>query len=154
MLDHHVIEPVTEPTSSYSQVLLTPKPNNQYRFCIDYRNLNHVTKNTTWPIPNMQAMIERLGEKHPKYVTLMDLTKGYFQAPLAKSSRTLTAFITLMGLYEWTRVPMGLKGAPAYFQRIMATVVLAGLIYKICEIYLDDVIVYATSVDELIDNLT
>ena len=76
----------------------------------------------------------------------MDLTKGYYQAPLAESSRHLTAFITLAGMYEWLRVPMGLKGAPAYFQRIMSTVVLAGLIYKICEIYLDDVIVHAKSI--------
>ena len=93
-------------------------------------------------------MIERLNENYPKYFAVMDLTNGYFQAPLDKSSRTLTAFITLMGLYKWTRFPMGLKGAPAYFQRTMATVVLAGLVYKIFEIYLDDVIVYATSVDE------
>jgi hypothetical protein len=84
----------------------------------------------------------------------MDLTKGYYQAPLAESFRHLPAFITLMGLYEWLRVPMGLKGAPAYFQRIMATVVLVGLIYNICEVYLDDAIVHATSIEELITNVT
>jgi hypothetical protein len=49
---------------------------------------------------------------------------------------------------------MGLKGAPAYFQRIVSIAVLARLIYKICEIYLDDVIVYAKSIEELIANLT
>ena len=48
---------------------------------------------------------------------------------------------------------MGLKGAPAYFQRVMATVVSAGLLYNILEIYLDDVIVYAQSINELCDNL-
>ena len=154
MLDHHVIRPCTDPISSYSQVLLTPKSNGQYRFCIDFRNLNALTKSLIWPIPNIQAMIERLGNKRPQYFAIMDLTKGYYQAPLAESSRHFTAFITLMGLYEWTRVPMGLKGAPAYFQRVMATVVLAGLIYSICEVYLDDVIVYASSIDELITNLT
>jgi len=154
MLKNNVIRECTEPCSSYSQVLLTPKPNGQYRFCIDYRNLNLVTKGLIWPIPNIMAMIERIGNKRPKYFAVMDLTKGYYQAPLAESSRNLTAFITLMGFYEWLRVPMGLKGAPAYFQRIMATVVLTGLIYKICEIYLDDVIVYASTIDELIKNLT
>ena len=95
-----------------------------------------------------------MGSKKPKYFAVMDLTKGYYQAPLAKASRHLTAFITLMGLYEWLRVPMGLKGAPAYFQRIMATVVLVGLIYNICKVYLDDVIVHAASIQELIKNLT
>ena len=83
----------------------------------------------------------------------MNLIKGFYQAHLTKSSRHFTAFITLMGLYEWTRVPMGLNGAPAYFQRVMATVVFAGLLYNILEIYFDDVIVYAHSIDELCDNL-
>ncbi len=40
---------------------------------------------------------------------------------------------------------MGLKGAASYFQRMMASVVLAGLLYSIVELYLDDVLVYATS---------
>ena len=48
-----------------------------------------------------------------------------------------------MGLYEWLRVPMELKGAPAYFQRMIATVVLVGSIHMICESYIDDVCVIA-----------
>ena len=48
-----------------------------------------------------------------------------------------------MGVFEWLRVPMGLKGVPAYFQSILATIVLAGLLYYMCELYIDDIIVYA-----------
>jgi hypothetical protein len=44
---------------------------------------------------------------------------------------------------------MGLKGAPAYFQRIVSIVVLARLIYKICEMYLGDFIVYVKFIEEL-----
>ena len=47
---------------------------------------------------------------------------------------------------------MGLKGAPAYFQRVIATMVFAGLLYNILELYLDDVIVYAQPIDELCKN--
>ena len=65
----------------------------------------------------------------------MNLTQSYYQAPIAKSCRAFTAFITFMGLYEWLRVPMGLKGAPAYFQQTIATVVLVGIIHVICESY-------------------
>ena len=43
---------------------------------------------------------------------------------------------------------MGLKGAPSYFQQAMATVVLAGLMYVICELYLDDIIVHGKTEDE------
>jgi hypothetical protein len=143
MAAHHVIRPVSQPTLSYSQVLLTPKANGQ-----------SVTKNLEWPIPNIPLMLQRLGMARPKYFAVMDLAKGYYQAPLAESSRNLTAFITILGLYEWCRVPMDLKGAPTYFQCIMSTIVLMGLVWKICEVYLDDVIVHAQTEDDLIKNLT
>ena len=64
-----------------------------------------------------------------------------------------TAFITFMGIFEWLRVPMGLKGAASYFQQMMATIVLVGLLYVYLECYLDDVIIFAQTEDELIDRL-
>jgi hypothetical protein len=83
----------------------------------------------------------------------MDCTSGYHQAPLSKASQYLAVFITFMGIYEWLRVPMGLKGAPSYFQQMMATVVLVALIHIICEVYLDDIIVHAKTELEFIDRL-
>ena len=68
----------------------------------------------------------------------MNLTQGYHQAPLTLATRAYTAFITFSGVYHFTRLPFGPKRAPSYFQEIMATVVLAGLIYMICEMYIDD----------------
>ena len=58
MLAHNVIRQSATGLMSYSQILLTPKPNGQYRFCIDYRNLNLVTKAAVWPIPLIQPTIE------------------------------------------------------------------------------------------------
>ena len=72
----------------------------------------------------------------------MDLTQGYHQAPLTFATRVYTAFITFSGVYQFTRLPFGPKRAPSYFQEIMATVVLAGLIYMICEMYIDDCTVF------------
>ena len=95
-----------------------------------------------WPIPNIKNMLQRLGAKRAKYYAKLDLTSGYHQAPLHKDSRGYTAFVTFMGIYEWCRVPMGLKGAPSYFQGVLASIVLVGLLYFICELYIDDIIVY------------
>ena len=53
----------------------------------------------------------------------MDLTQGYHQAPLSDTTKGYTAFITISGVYEFTRLPFGPKRAPSYFQEIMATVV-------------------------------
>ena len=106
-----------------------------------------------WPIPNIDQMIHRIGHTRPQYFGVLDLTSGYYQAPLAAESTIYTVFVTCIGVYEWLRVPMGLKGAPAYFQQVMATIVLAGLIYLICEIYIDDVIVYANDEETFLSNL-
>jgi transposase InsO family protein len=98
-------------------------------------------------------MIRRIGEKRPKYFAVMDLTSGYHQAPLSLNSRKYTAFICFLGLFEWLRVPMGLKGAPSYFQRVLSTVVLTGLMYLICELYIDDILVFGRTEEEFIKNL-
>lgn len=138
---------------AYSQVLLTRKPDGTWRFCIDYRRLNDATEAEKWPIPDIPAMLRNIGRNKPGYFGVLDLTKGYYQTPLAEGSAKYTAFITSSGLYEWRRVPMGLKGAPGYFQRTMTTLVLAGLVGVTCAVYMDDLIVYGRSFEEYMRNL-
>ena len=81
----------------------------------------------------------------------MDLTQGYHQAPLIFATRAYTAFITWV--YQFTRLPFGPKRAPSYFQEIMATVVLAGLICMICEMYIDDCTVFGDTNIEFVSRL-
>jgi len=64
-----------------------------------------------------------------------------------------TAFITFMGIFEFLRVPMGMKGAAPYFQQFIAVTVLAGLIYHVAEAYIDDVIIHGKTENEFIENL-
>jgi hypothetical protein len=152
MLKNNVIEPSR--AASYSQVHMTPKPFDMWRFCIDFILLNLCTIIAhNWPIPNIKEMLQRLGKKKPEYIGVMDLTSGYHQAPLDPTSSIFTAFICFCGIYQWLRVPMGLRGAASYFQYSMATVVLAGLIYITCEAYLDDIITTGRTEDEFVSNL-
>jgi hypothetical protein len=58
-----------------------------------------------------------------------------------------------MGVFEWNRVPMGIKPAGPYFHKALATEVLTGLIYSICELHIDDCICYAHSDNELMERL-
>lgn len=148
-----VIEPST--ASEYSQVHLVPKTEpNDWRFCIDFVRFNEATVGTEkWPIPNILHMLHRIGDKKPKVFGVMDMTSGYHQAPLAPSARVLTAFICFIGLFHWLRVPMGLKNAAAYFQRVMAIVVLVGLLYTFVELYIDDILVFGKTEEEFISNL-
>ena len=106
-----------------------------------------------WPIPNISDTLKRLGDAKPTVFGLIDFTAGYHQTPLDKDSRAFTAFICAFGLFQWTRVAMGLKGSGPYFQRSMASVVLAGLVYIICEIYIDDVLIHGRSEEDFLVNL-
>jgi hypothetical protein len=141
----HMVKKKTDPSK--------PDAPPEYRMCIDYRSLNDCGELPRFPIPHIAQMHQRLGQKRAKFFGVSDFTSGYHQAPVSAATQRFTAFITSDGIYEFTRVPFGPKGAPAYFQERMALEVLRSLIYNICEVYLDDVIIYAQSEDEFITNL-
>jgi hypothetical protein len=150
MLAAGIIE--VSPASFYSQVHIAPKPGG-FQFCIDFRKLNDATASASWPIPNIQQMIIRIGAQRASMYGIMDLTLGYHQASISLNTRIFTAFITFAGIFQFTRLPFGPKRAPSYFQEMMSSIVLAGLIYFICEVYLDDVIVFADNTNDFIDRL-
>ena len=152
MLEAGVITPSRAP--AYSQVLLVPKPDQKWRFCIDYRALNAVTQHLDrWPIPNIRQALDNLGTKKYSLFFKIDQTKGYYQAPMSANSKEATAFITPDGLFQWERVPMGPAGAASHFQRQMATKVLAGLIHITCESYLDDILGGGVDEEDYLNNL-
>ena len=80
------------------------------------------------------------------------MSKAYHQGYISEDCRHLTAFTTPWSLYEWLRIPFGLRNAPPAFQRYMNQV-LGDLKGTICEPYLDDVLCYAESFEEHVVNL-
>jgi hypothetical protein len=135
----------------YSQVLLVKKADGSLRFCIDYRDLNRITEKMSWPLPRIDAVLASLAGN--RFFAVLDLTAGYHQMPLDPDSAYLTAFITSFGMFCGDRVPFGIQVAPAYFQKAMMEEVLPGLVYRICNVYIDDVIVFAKSPEELVSRL-
>nr|XP_014351839.1 PREDICTED: RNA-directed DNA polymerase homolog [Latimeria chalumnae] len=122
-----------------SSVVLVPKPDGSIRFCADYRKLNAMSKFDAYPIPRVEELLERLSAA--QYLTTLDLTKGYWQIPLAPASREKTAFSTPFGLFHFRKMPLGLHGAPATFQRLMDKVLSPHKEYAAA--YIDDVIIYS-----------
>ncbi|XP_070207867.1 uncharacterized protein [Littorina saxatilis] len=115
MLQLGVIEPSTSPFSS--PVVLVKKKDGSTRFCIDFRALNKVTRFDAEPIPDPEVLFAKLRDK--QFFTKIDLTKGYWQIPMAATDRPKTAFRTSRGLFQFTRMPFGLSTAPSTFARMM-----------------------------------
>jgi Reverse transcriptase (RNA-dependent DNA polymerase) len=115
--------------------------------------LNKCTPNPSWPLHDIKESFNRIGAQKPKIFGFMDFTQGFHQAPLTLATRVYIAFIVFCGIYQFKRLPLGLKGGPSYFQQTIASVVLAGLLYFICEVYIDDVNVYTKDNDEFISRL-
>ena len=152
LLGHGIIEPCDD--SHYSHAFLVPKPNGKWRLVLDFKNLNKATTNSyRWPLPDIKEMLNRVGDSKPSFFAVFDLTSGYYQAPISEESRKYTAFTTRSGVYRWKRLPMGLTGAGSYFQHSLATQVLQGLLHHGTELYLDDCMVHASSIDEYLDRL-
>lgn len=144
-----VIRPSKSPWAS-PIVLVKKKEQNSYRLCIDYRDLNKVTEQDVYPLPNLEDTLSALNGS--SYYTSLDLNQGYLQIKVAPNDIPKTAFIVQGGLYEYVRMPFGLTNAPRTFQRCMDSI-LSDLKHKCCLVYMDDIIVFGKDLKEHNHNL-
>ena len=138
---------VVQPSMSAwaSPVVLVPKKDGSLRFCVDYRQLNSITRKDVFPLPRVDDNLDTFNGTN--FFTSLDLASGYWQIELDDDARAKSAFTTYNGLYEFVRMPFGLCNAPATFQRVMQ-VILAGLEGKGVFVYLDDILIASKSFSE------
>ena len=129
-----------------SPIVLVPKKNRSLRLCVDYRKLNAVTHPDPFPMPRVE---DRLAGA--KYITTLDLTKGYWQVPVEEGSREKTAFTTPFGKYQFSVMPFGLVEAPATFQRLMNSLV--GDLSSHVGDYIDDLVIFSKTWEDHLTQL-
>ena len=141
LLDKGVIRPSQ---SNYaSPIVLVRKKNGALRMCLDYRQLNVKVKRDSYPLPRIDESLDVLGGA--KYFSTMDLASAYNQVEVHPADRHKAAFTTPLGLFEYNRMPFGLGGAPATFQRVMQTIFRDKML-EILIVYLDDIIVFSQDI--------
>lgn len=153
LLEQGIIRPSNSPYSSPIWVVakkMDASGQQKWRLVVDYRKINAITVPDKFPIPNIDDIIDKMGRA--MYFTTLDLAKGFHQIEIHEADIEKTAFSTNSGHYEWLRLPFGLNNAPATFQRLMNSV-LAPYIGKICFVYLDDIIIFSTSLQEHLDSV-
>lgn len=133
-----------------SPTILVPKPGGAVRCVIDYRQVNKKVIDNVFPIRRIEDLIEKIGKS--KFLTKLDLSKGFHQVLLDVGSRPITAFCTPFGQYHWLRLPFGLKTSPMNFSSRLSKV-LDGL-DAFCCAYIDDIVIGSDTWDEHVSHVS
>ena len=141
---------IIRPSSSTyaAAVVVVRKSSGKLRICLDYRQLNLKTHKDAYPLPRIDEALEAL--KGAKYFSSIDLAHGFHQVAIEDKDIEKTAFrVGTGGLFEFTRMPMGLCNSPATFMRLM-DLGFGDLNFQSILIYLDDILLFGSSPEELL----
>nr|XP_034174769.1 uncharacterized protein LOC117601733 [Osmia lignaria] len=148
LLDKDIIEHSSSPYNS--PIWIVPKKeitqgNKSWRLVIDFRKLNEKTISDAYSLPNIVDILDQLGSA--KYFSIFDLMSSFHQIPMHPDDKHKTAFSRPFGHFHFKRMPFGLKNAAGSFQRLMNNV-LVGLQGVEAFVYIDDIVIYASSIEE------
>jgi hypothetical protein len=138
------------PNAQYVSDVVLVRQKEKVRMAIDFARLNQYLSDLYHPLPLIADILNKL--KGKKYLGRFDLRSGYHQFPLHEACRKFTAFRTHEGIFEFLRVPFGLKMAPAYFQYVMECI-LGEANGVCCVVYLDDIIIFGDDDNSFLNNV-
>ena len=137
-----VISRVNEPREWINNIVVVEK-GDKVRICIDPKHLNNALKNFRYPIPSLEELKQDL--KDAQYFSVLDLKDGFWHVELDEESKKLCSFSTPFGMYEFNRLPFGIKIASETFQKYMFDTFgdLKGV-----KFYIDDIIIFGKDLRE------
>ena len=150
MLSLGIIRPSkSEMASPVVCVLKGPKGQNGVRLAIDYRHVNKYSLGDCYPTPDIADVLQKVGRA--KFISVFDAKSGYWQIPVRKEHQWLTAFVCDAGLFEFTRMPFGLKSASNTFIRAMTQVLHP--VRSFTEPFVDDMAVVSMNWNDHLEHL-
>ena len=142
LLDAGVIRRSESPWAS--PLHLVPKREfGKWRTCVDFRLLNTICEDDKYPIPNLNSLLMSLHGK--RIFSKLDLQRAYLQIDVNPSDIPKTAVITPFGLFEFLKMPYGMKNAGATFQRQMDSIF--ANVPNVC-VYLDDILISSATAEQ------
>ncbi|GFT80556.1 retrovirus-related Pol polyprotein from transposon 297 [Trichonephila clavipes] len=129
---------------------LPPDSPEAYRFAVDYRKLNVITKYPRYPLPVIDDLLTNI--PHTGVMSTLDLRSGYFQLAISPKDIEKTAFITRNGTFAFLRMPFGLSGVAPNFKKAI-DIILKPVIGRFMLVYMDDVIITSPSLKDHLDHL-
>ncbi|XP_046869310.1 uncharacterized protein LOC124461953 [Drosophila willistoni] len=153
MLDGYLEKKIIRPSESEyaSPIVLVPKKAGELRLCIDFRRLNKVLVKDNYPIPLIDDLLDKLGDK--RFFSKLDLKDGYFHVFMEENSVKYTSFVTPLGQFEFLRMPMGLKNSSSVFQRFVNKIFTDMIRDNKVIVYQDDIMVASRTAEEHLDIL-
>jgi hypothetical protein len=138
LLDKRIIRPPHSPYAS--NVVFVRKKNGSLRLCVDYRQLNQLTKKDIYALPRVEDLLDCVTGN--KYFSIIDLKPSYHQVEIIEGHKQRAAFsLRPLGFYEYNRMPFEITNSPATYQRLMENT-LTDLNLKIRCVFIDDVIIF------------
>ena len=148
MLQQGIIEPSSSPWMA--PAVFVREKNGEIRLCVDYRELDKRAVKDAYPLPRPDEAQDRL--MGSTIFSTLDLGSGYWQLPVHVDDQPKTAFSPGpgFGLFQFRRMPFGLSGAPASFQRLI-NIICHDLSFVTT--YLDDLFVHSKDIHEHMKHL-
>ena len=147
LLDLGIIRASESPWSS--SVVTVKKKDGGVRICVDYRAVNGVTAPDPYLMPFIEDILDTLASA--KFLSKIDLNKGFHQIPIREADMEKTAFCTPWGKFQFCRMPFGLRNGPAVFQRLMDKLLHQDLAFS--RVYIDDIVVFSDTWEEYCSHL-
>ncbi|KAJ0566634.1 putative nucleotidyltransferase, Ribonuclease H [Helianthus annuus] len=130
--------------------VMVKKPDNSWRMCIDFKDLNKACPKDCYPLPEIDLKVDSL-TGYP-FKCFLDAYKGYYQILMKEEDEENTAFHTDKGIFCYKKMPFGLKNTGATYQRLVDKA-FANQIGKNMEAYVDDLVIKSKTEYQMLDDI-